>query len=219
MNWIRSAFTLTVATLVFLPIGSGAQSSPIVWVASSMNRVGPADAAGAGLTADISAARGEYESFQLVARAPFGGLSNVNVSISDLQGPDGQIIPQTAFTLYREHYVYVSQSSPDWGGANRPKGAGWYPDGLIPFDHPISGLPLTGAILDAVPFSLAAGRNQPVWVDLAVPRTAAAGQYSGSFTVTTNQGSVTGQISLKVWNFTLPLNPSLSSSFLFWTAA
>ena len=195
-----------------------AQTGPKVWVAPSLQRVGPSDGPGSATQAQVWAARGEYESFQIVVRAPAGGLNNVNVSVSDLQGPGGQIISKKSFMLYRERYVYVSQSSPDWGGQNRPRGAGWYPDGLIPFTDPTTGLPLSGAPLVAVPFSLSDGQNQPIWADILVPRTAAAGNYTGTYTVTSSQGSFTGQIVLTVWNFTLPLQPTLKSSFLFWQA-
>jgi hypothetical protein len=66
-----------------------------------------------------------------------------------------------------------------------------------------------------VPFDLKAGANQPIWVDLLVPQTATAGQYSGFYTVTSNEGSISGPISLTVWNFSLPTTPSLKTSFLF----
>ncbi len=206
---------LVLAWLVLSAV-AGAQTGPVAWVESSLRRVGKTDAAGSLTSARIWAARGEYESFQVVVKAPQGGLSNVNFSVSDLQGPNGQVIPKTSLTLYREHYVYVNQSSPNWGGSNKPLGAGWYPDALIPFNDPITGAPLSGAALDAVPFTLAAANNQPIWVDVLVPRGAAAGDYIGTYTITSNQGSASGQIWLTVWNFTLPLKPSLKSSFLFW---
>ncbi len=38
-----------------------------------------------------------------------------------------------------------------------------------------------------MPFDVKAGNNQPIWVDLLVPRTTAAGHYSGTYTVTSNQ--------------------------------
>ena len=196
-----------------------AEGGPVVWVERSLARVGPTDAAGSGVLAEISGAKGEYESFQIVVQASGGSLQDVDVSVSDLWGPDGAVIPSTAFTLYREHYVFVEQSSPDWGGSNRPGGAGWYPDALIPFNDPASGAPLSGAALDAVPFDLSAGQNQPVWVDLLIPRTAVAGQYSGTFTISSRQGSVSGQIRVQVWNFALPLQSSLRSSFLVWTSS
>ena len=119
----------------------GAQAGPAVWVESSLRRVGRTDAAGSTTAARLWAARGEYESFQVVVQAPPGGLSNVSFSVSDLQGPGGQVIPKASLTLYREHYVYVNQSSPNWGGSNRPLGVGWYTDALIPFNDPATGLP------------------------------------------------------------------------------
>ena len=191
------------------------ESGPVVWIAPSLHRVGMTDAAGSNKQVNLSAARNEYESFQIILNGAASGLGNVNVSVSDLEGPQGQVIPRTAFTLYREKYVYVNKSSPNWGGSNQPLGVGWYPDALIPFTNPASGRPLSGATLKAVPFDLKAGVNQPIWVDLLVPQTATPGQYSGFYTVSSNQGSITGPISLTIWNFTLPTNPSLKTAFLF----
>jgi hypothetical protein len=178
-----------------------------------LQRVGRSELPGNGAAADLFAARGEYESFQIVVRASSGALTNVNVTVTDLTGPG--TIAKTNLALFREQYVYVSSSSPDWRGSNRPLGPGWYADGLIPFVDPSTGQAPSGGSLRAVPFSVAAGQNQPVWVDVLVPRTAAAGQYTGSFTVTSDQGSASGQIVLRVWNFTLPLTPKLKSSFAY----
>ena len=195
-----------------------AEGSPVVWTAPSMHRVGMSEAAGSGSEVSLSAARGEYESFQIVANGASNGLGNVNVTVSDLQGPGGQVIPRTNFTLYREKYMHVTSPSPNWKGSNQPMGAGWYPDALIPFTDPDTGKPLSGASLTAVPFDVKAGNNQPIWVDLLVPQTAQPGKYSGTYTVTSNQGNFTGSISLKVWNFALPAAPTLKSSFLFFQA-
>jgi len=195
-----------------------AQRTPVVFTARSLDRVGMTDAVGPNKEVNVSAARDEYESFQIVVNGAANGLSNVNVRVSDLEGPGGQIIPKTAFTLYREKYVHVNRSSPNWKGSNQPMSPGWYADGLIPFNDPATGKPLSGAQLTAVPFDLKATNNQPVWVDLLVPRTAAAGKYSGVYTVTSDQGTTTGPISLTVWNFTMPKSPSLKSAFLFFQA-
>jgi hypothetical protein len=197
---------------------SAAQASPVVWTAPSMHRVGMSEAAGSGAEVSLIAARGEYESFQIIANGATKGLGNVNVTVSDLQGPAGQTIPKTNFTLYREKYMHVTGSSPNWKGSNQPLGPGWYPDALIPFNDPETGKPITGARLEAVPFDVKAGNNQPIWVDLLVPRSAEPGKYSGNYTVTSDQGSFTGPISLRVWNFTLPAAPTLKSSFLFFQA-
>jgi hypothetical protein len=188
---------------------------PTVWIAPSLHRVGMNDPAGNATQVDLSAARGEYESFQIVVNGAASGLTNVNVKVSDLTGPDAQVIPHSSFTLYREKYVQVKGSSPNWHGSNQPLPPGWYADALIPFADPATGKPLSGAQLTAVPFDLKAGINQPIWIDLLVPRAAKAGAYSGTYTVTTKQGDFSGQIALKVWNFTLPESPALKSSFLF----
>jgi hypothetical protein len=206
--------------LCFTAFGSLAQgeAGPTIWIAPSLHRVGMNDAAGSDTQANLWAAKGAYESFQIVANGGSAGLKDVNVTVSDLTGPNGQSIPRTSFTLYREKYVYVSSSSPNWKGSNQPMGAGWYADALIPFTDPDSGKPLSGAALTAVPFDLKAGANQPIWVDLLVPRTAEAGKYTGTYTVTSSQGSSTGQIALTVWHFALPATPTLKSSFLFFQA-
>jgi hypothetical protein len=190
-----------------------------VWVVPSLQRVGLDDPAEPDSLASLQAARGEYESFQIAIKAPeAGGLTHVNVSVSDLSGSGGYVIGQSNITLYREKYVHVSTGSPDRGGANRPSGTGWYPDALIPFADPKTGRPLSGAALTAAPFDVERGKNQPIWVDVFVPRDAAAGVYQGTFTITCDQGNFTGPVKLEVWNFTLPLRPSLKSSFLLWSA-
>ena len=203
---------------VFILSSCAAWSAPgnlEVWTARSLDRVGMTQAPGDNKDVKLFAARGEAQSFQIVVRGADGGLSVSNVNVSDLQGPDGALIPKTAFRLYREKYVYVSKASPNWHGSNQPLGPGWYADALIPFTDPSSGKPLSGAQLTALPFDVKAGNNQPIWVDVLVPRTAKAGHYTGTYTVTGKQGDMTGQITLTVWNFALPESPALKSSFLF----
>ena len=201
-------------SLVFTSMAM-AGTNPVVWTAPSLHRVAMSDPAGHSSDVNLSAARDEYQSFQIVVNGASSGLRKVDVNISDLRAPGGQVISRTSFTLYREKYVHVSSSSPNWGGSNKPLGPGWYADALIPFTDPETGKPLSGAALTAVPFDVEPGNNQPIWVDLLVPRTAEAGQYSGTYTVTSDQGSFNGPISLTVWNFTMPETPSLKTAFLF----
>ncbi len=206
-----SPVVLCVLVPVMLVLaGQPSAAAPHVWVVSSLERVAPDAAPGTGHEVLLYAARGEYESFQIVIRASDGGLTNVNVSAPDLVGQGGSRVARSNITLYREHYVYVSKSQ--HGGQNRSEGPGWYPDGLIPFVDPATGADLVGAELDAVPFDLASGRNQGIWVDVFVPRNASAGRYSGTFVVTSDQGDASVELTLAVWNFELPLRPSLKSS-------
>jgi hypothetical protein len=213
---VSSLYFICSAAFFTLP---AAQANPLVWTAPSLHRVGMSEAPGSSAAVRLAAARGEYESFQIVASGASAGLSNVSVVVSDLRGPGGQIIPHTNFTLYREKYMHVSSPSPNWKGSNQPMAPGWYPDALIPFTDPDTGKPLSGARITAVPFDVKTGANQPIWVDLFVPRSAEPGEYSGTYTVTSNQGNFTGSVSLKVWNFTLPSAPTLKSAFLFFQAS
>lgn len=187
-----------------------------MWVVSGMERIGIDNRPRTATEINLYAARGEYEPFQIGIRAWQQNLTNVNVSISDLCGSNHRIIPRENLTLYREHYVYVNQPSPDRRGTNRSLGKNWYADGLIPFVDPNTGKDLVGASLDAAPFAVKAGKNQPIWVDIFVPRNTPAGQYRGTFTVTSDQGVRRGSINLRVWDFELPRKASLQSSFGFY---
>ncbi len=218
-SWKTIAKFLAIGPLALATLPAVAQTGPTVWVVPSLTRVGQTDAPGTTTEGQLEAAKGEYESFQIIVKAPSGGLSNVNVTMSDLTGPGGAIIPKSSYSLFREYYVNVSVNSPAWSGSsNMPGPTGWYPDGLIPFIDPATGLPPSGGSIPAAPFNVSGGQNQPVWVDLQIPRGATAGQYSGTYTVTSAQGNFTGTVAVTVWNFTLPVNPSLHSSFQYWSA-
>ncbi len=205
----RYLLLLSLLILAFALPAFPAFGAPVAWVVPSMERVGPTAPPGSATSIDLFAAQGETESFQIIVRAPAGGLTEVNVIAPDLGGPKP--------ILYREHYVYLSSGSSDWSSnRNHPGGPGWYPDALIPFVNPETGADLSGA-LDAVPFTLAADRNQPIWVDIQVPRTTPPGQYSGEFRVVSAQGATAVTLNLTVWNFALPEKPSAGSSFLLWS--
>lgn len=223
-NKFKTLILILVTVLILftcLSVGILANNSfskdPIVWVTSGLDRIGKNDQPGSLSDIQLYAARGEYEPFQIGIQASKNSLTNVNVSVSDLSDSNHRLIPKNNITLYREHYVYVSHSSPKQkGSTNSPLGSGWYADGLIPFINPETNQDLIGAELDAVPFNVKAGNNQPIWVDVFVPRNIQAGQYQGTFTVTSDQGVATGKIRLQVWNFELPLKPSLNSALAFW---
>lgn len=164
----------------------------------------------------LGAAKNEYEGFQLLIRAPKGGLSNVHVEVQPFQNEEGETLPPP--TLYREHYVYAHAVERDYYkrdtfvASNVPQGAGWYADALIPFealDEPV-------ARFQAQPFEVASFQNQPIWVDVHVPEDAQTGTYTSQYTVSSDQGEITGEVRLEVWDFTLPESPSLGSSFLVW---
>jgi len=162
----------------------------------------------------IAAVRGEAESFQVAVHARGGALTSATVEVSDLDGPGSASIDADQVTLYREHFVEVPDGmhSPPWSGPVLQQA--WFADALVPFVDPTTGEPPDpGARYPASPFDLRAGRTQPVWVDVEVPRGAPGGSYEGTWTVTSDQGEVTGDVELEVWDFTLPVAPASGSSF------
>ncbi|MGB7251806.1 MAG: glycoside hydrolase domain-containing protein [Phormidesmis sp.] len=206
--------------IVYHPSASTPQetSGPFTWAVSSLERINRT-AAPRAASAPIAlfAARGEYEAFQIAIRAPETGLTNVTLSVSDLQDAANNILAKTNIALYREHYVQVKNTSPSSiGDANSSLGGGWYADALIPFADSSYPVDLAQAQFSAVPFNLDPSINQPIWVEIFVPRTTPAGRYQGTYTVSSDQGTVTDSFQLTVWNFELPLVPSLNSTFTFW---
>jgi hypothetical protein len=187
--------------LAFTMLAAAAHASVTAWVADDLSRVHPHDAPGTVRKAAVKAARNEWSPFQVVVNGGERGLSDVNVTISALRGPGAKI---PAATLYREHYVEVKTPSPF-----SKEGAGWYPDALIPF-----GEHRADARFAAAPFEVPPRGNQPVWVDLFVPKEAAPGLYKGTVTISARgEGSLKLPVELTVWNFTLPDMPSLRTHF------
>ncbi len=193
---------LTVATVAGTVTQAAAArgGKPVAWVVPSTERVRIIAPAGSHSGAWLDAARGETESFQVAVRARGGPLTRASVSLSPLRRAGGGEISGGAVARYREHYVRVSRHSPAWSG--RRVRWTWFPDALVPFVDPVTGRPpRAGAQYRAAPFPVAAGRNQPVWVDVTVPRDAAPGVYRGTWTVTSDQGRRSGPVTLRVRDF------------------
>ena len=206
--------------------GAGVQQSASfsAWVMSSLARVGRFDAPGSTSTIALSSARGETVDSQVIVQAPAGGLTNVNLSASTLTGPGGATIAPSNIILYREYYITVNGTASYGGGSNPPLGSGTYPEPLIPFNDPETGAPLcaTAAMLKACNASLSAGQNQPYWIDISVPHgatNAPPGAYTGTISITADQGTATIPVALTVWNFGLPIQPSEHSLWTLWPPA
>jgi hypothetical protein len=151
-------------------------------------------------------------------------LTNINVTATALKGPNGVTIPVSNVTLYREYYLSVTGTANYGGGTNPPLGSGTYAEPLIPFNDPETGAALCGssATLKACNASVSAGLNQPYWIDISIPHGVAnspAGTYTGSVTVSSSQGTSTIPVSLTVWNFELPMQPSELTLWTLWPAA
>gem|GEM_PF-663793 len=145
----------------------------------------------------LEAARNEYESGQVIINSGTATLGNLRVSVSDMVY-GSTIIPSTAVTAYREHYMHVIEPSTE------NLKVGWYPDALIP----LAGQNAT--------FNIAQGKNQGILFTVKVPKGIPAGQYTGNVQITGTGISENIPVTLKVWDFELTDESHGQSSFAIW---
>lgn len=183
------------------------------WITTAMAKVQPSDPPGSVHWALISAARNEFESFQVHVHAP-SALTGVTVTVSDLHDAHGggTISAQANVTVSRELYLNIPSSQlSDANGR-----AGMTPDALVPAVDPYF-----HETRSAFPTNVAAGANTSAWVDVLVPAGTASGWYTGTVTVAAGGKTLsTMPIRLKVWQVDLPATASLRSDFgLSWDGA
>ena len=199
--------------LMFCPAALGQPGTLKLWAVSDCDKVlrgeSPWDASAvwseAGGKVVLRAARNEYTAFQLMITASGQDLKGANASAGDLQGETGVISNQN-IVLYREHYLHVTEASSSMYGELSTTGPGWYPDPLVPLNATDGG----------GPFSVPAGLNQGIFVDIFVPENTPAGKYSGRVTVSASGlPSRSLPVELHVWDFTLPTEVHMRSFFLY----
>ncbi len=239
INYVLLIVWVTIGTLILYSCSSDKNKEQEVklMAISSLDRIRQDEPLFGEPQAIIKAAKNEYESFQIVVGALQKNVRVVNVEMSDLTGSAGTISKEN-ITLFREEYVRLMRPSPR---AQLPTGL--YTDPLVPFINPQTGQPIepftqtrkrwgdpvvaSGYEMYAVPFDLWQGQNQPIWVDVYIPKSAAAGEYKGTFTITLDNfpsswgptvDSVINKIvsipvSLTVWDFILPDEPTHRNHF------
>jgi hypothetical protein len=139
-----------------------------------------------GETIQLFGARGEYVSYQLVIdRLDLADpLTNVNVLVSDLTGSGGTI-GAADIELFKNWYA-------------RDKRGQWQPAYLLPWG---SGRPFE---IPDPQRAFGSQRNQSMYVDVYIPKNAAAGTYHGAVTVEAGSGNAVVPIELRVYDFALP---------------
>ena len=155
-------------------VGSAWSQDPVVWVASPWQHVLRSTEPGGAKSAEIVAARNEYEPLRVIIHAGAQALANVQRgsqrSERACRADRGRKHRPVSRTLHQ--CLQAEPSLP----RRRPAGI---PDALIPI---AGGDP--GPSIRSMPMSVEPGTNQGVWVDVYVPRDTAPGEYSGTITVT-----------------------------------
>ncbi|MHB0959960.1 MAG: DUF4091 domain-containing protein [Pirellulaceae bacterium] len=195
---------LVLSLLVgFSGLGSLWSQEPVVWVASPWQHVLRSSEPDDVKSAEITAARNEYEPLRIIIHAGAQALTNVRVESSDLTGRAGQIEAKNV-ALFREHYIHVFQPS---YASQAP--TGWYPDALIP----IAGANAVAKYPPQVA-SVEAGTNQGVWADVYIPRHTAPGEYCGTINVMASGARLASvPVTVRVQPFTLPDTIAMRSNF------
>ncbi len=140
----------------------------------------------------ISAARGESESAQVVISA---GTSAVNIQKVVVSGLKSRTAAISYSAIQVELVAYADLKESSWRGVKR---LGLWPDPIIAMR----------------PFECPANESRSLWITITVPRSARAGEYTGSITIYSNTGKLAViPINLNVWNFTLPEAPALHTSY------
>ncbi len=206
MRMLVSA-ALTAGALLSVPLlGGSAMAAPAVYPELATIKVRPDAPEKPAGVAKISAARNEFEPFQVVIRADDAGLANVSAEVSALTGPGGAIIPAENVWLFREDLLDIETASGRIGTKGR------WPDPLIPARDELDGEPR-----NAFPFSVSANEARAIWVDVLVPRDAVAGVYTGEVRLTADGFETTVPVELEVFDFELPSTATLETSFRVWS--
>jgi hypothetical protein len=206
---MKSNSSPLLAALLSLAAAGVARAEWRVWTLTETRHVRRSEPPANGATVKLGAARNEWVSFQILLRsdAPVNG---VRVEAGDLKGPGAVALRRADARLYRQHQLRL-ETGTYRNDAFKPD---WYPDPLIPFQHPLTGRKLEGARMTAAPFDLPANETHGFFVDVYVPANTAPGPYRGVYRVTADGGrAIKIPVSLTVWNFTLPQTPTLVTEF------
>lgn len=169
------------------PTGDGTFALPspagaTLWTTTTMDKVlreaTPPTKAGAAIS--LSAAKNEFEPFQVVVHPD--AAATVTVTMTPFTGP-GTL---DRIEIRRVGYVKITESS-DPGSIKSPE----MPDPLEPMKFGASE-------------SLAAGRNQPYWITAYVPPDAKPGDYTATLTITVGAAKQDVPVKLHVFDFALP---------------
>ena len=179
-------------------------SGPVVsyWTQGIGRKVQPTSIPGTSTTITLEAPRDSYESWQIVVFPESGAsLADVALEPSDLSDGAGHTLAKANLTLYRQFFIDFSAASPRYGSlpvpSKSPTGDPNLPDPLIPLLDPYTQVAST--------FAVNAGKVQPVWLDVHVPKDAVAGSYSGSIRIRARgHTSVLVPLTLKVYAVDLP---------------
>ncbi|MBB6673801.1 DUF4091 domain-containing protein [Cohnella nanjingensis] len=197
----RLSILLSLALLssAFLSLGSAYAAAPSVWIQGASDRAFQTSTmpAGASTAITLYAARNEYQAAQILVRSS-SSQSHVFVTTSALTGPRGAAIPASNIKVTREiTHTGVWKATGDY---ENPPGS----------TSPDSG-DYTDSLEDNTPQTVAANVTQPYYYSVYTSPTQTPGTYTGKAVVHSGGGNVTVNVTVVVYNVTIP--PTNQSTF------
>jgi len=140
----------------------------------------------------IAVAGGETEAGQVIIVPGTKALHDVEFAVSELEDPDGTVLPESAVTIAAMGYIETKLQEKLVYPVER---IGWFPDPILPF---------------VKRFDIDKGKNQSLWLSVACPPGQQAGVYRGYVTVSVaNAEMQTIPVEVRVFSFDIPQERSL----------
>jgi len=182
------------------------------WLASPETKISPDSNPPSGLIGSnkitLFLARNEEEFFHIVLEGP---LDDVDITLPNNFNNTNNIFPSENIELFREEFIGITSSTWDTLEGNYPPylpSGKEYADGLVPFVDPYNNSNQPGRN-----FSVELNKVKAILVKFKANSTQAPGMFKGNLTLNAaGKNPLNIQISLYVWNFTLP-NDSLITNY------
>lgn len=156
-----------------------------VWTVDPLIKVLPDTPAGQDSRITVEAVRNEYESAQVVVTAR-RDIEKLTARVSELKGPS-RVTPRVQARFLG--FIPVEKGTPE-----------------TPPEHLAVQVPaqIPDPLLDSRSVSVEAGKSQPIWLTIFVPKRAAPGTYTGTVELQADSRSADIPLSIKVHDVTLP---------------
>lgn len=213
MKKLRRTLSLSMAVVIFTTVFMQsativhAETRSFIWVESSLVKVfestqvpdKPKN------TIEIVSAKNEYRSGQIVITAGETDLTNVSVSVSALTSGGATIAKENIKATFID-YIKLTAHTMGLSAAETiiaPDGSMNYPDKITN---------------DTTKAKISKKTSRPIWYSVYVPKETPKGVYTGTVTVTTNEGTSSIPVSVNIYDVTVQDSKDSDYRFVYWLA-
>ena len=143
--------------------------------------------------------RNDVESIQLMI-TPSGDVLNYDFVMGDLKNTNGDVLKADTFEVFAQWYTEITASY------NMDAYYGYYSDALIPLAN----------YIEKQRNSIAAGKNQGLWIHANIPADQMAGLYTGSGQLIIDGVTYEIPFEVTVYDAVMPSENNVRTSFAIW---